>query len=94
MKTFYANAQTINSSQDCFKAAWASHKSVHTKVDALTSQLSQEGWKYCLKKGRTRTLELPRFDWTGYFFTTYLYLRCCVYADASVSYNQQDKVSC
>ncbi|XP_047093590.1 methionine aminopeptidase 1A-like [Lolium rigidum] len=52
-------------SQDCFKAAWASHKSVHTKIDALTSQLSLEGWKYCLKKGRTRTLELPRFDWTG-----------------------------
>ncbi|KAF0928818.1 hypothetical protein E2562_010686 [Oryza meyeriana var. granulata] len=51
--------------QDCFKEAWSSHKSVHTKVDALTPQQSPEGWQYCLKKGRTRTSQLPRFDWTG-----------------------------
>ncbi|RLN17763.1 methionine aminopeptidase 1A [Panicum miliaceum] len=48
--------------QDCFKAAWSSHKSVHPKPNA---QQSPEGWKYCLKKGRTRSLQLPRFEWTG-----------------------------
>uniref|UniRef100_A0A0E0EZR3 C6H2-type domain-containing protein n=1 Tax=Oryza meridionalis TaxID=40149 RepID=A0A0E0EZR3_9ORYZ len=51
--------------QDCFKEAWSSHKSVHIKLDALTLQQTPEGWQYCLKKGRTRTLQLPRFDWTG-----------------------------
>jgi methionyl aminopeptidase len=48
--------------QDCFKAAWSSHKSVHPKPNA---QQSPEGWKYCLKKGRARSLQLPRFEWTG-----------------------------
>jgi methionyl aminopeptidase len=51
--------------QDCFKEAWSSHKSVHIKLDALTLQQTPEGWQYCLKKGRTRTSQLPRFDWTG-----------------------------
>uniref|UniRef100_A0A0D9XLC7 Methionine aminopeptidase n=1 Tax=Leersia perrieri TaxID=77586 RepID=A0A0D9XLC7_9ORYZ len=51
--------------QECFKEAWSSHKSVHTKVSALTPQQSPEGWEYCLKKGRMRTSQLPRYDWTG-----------------------------
>lgn len=60
------------STQDCFKEAWSSHKSVHIKLDALTLQQTPEGWQYCLKKGRTRTSQLPRFDWTGYV-TMYLH---------------------
>nr|XP_019705520.1 methionine aminopeptidase 1A isoform X2 [Elaeis guineensis] len=57
--------------QDCFKAAWSSHKSVHLKSKLATgiastpSEQSQEGWLYCLKKGQTRTSVLPHFDWTG-----------------------------
>ncbi|AQK64756.1 Methionine aminopeptidase [Zea mays] len=51
--------------QDCFRAAWSSHKSVHPKPGALASQQSPEGWKYCLRKGRGRALQLPRFEWTG-----------------------------
>jgi hypothetical protein len=70
----YAYAQCICSSQDCFKAAWASHKSVHTKLDALTSQLSQEGWKYCLKKGRIRTLELHHLGSDDCSVVLYAYL--------------------
>ncbi|TVU32061.1 hypothetical protein EJB05_23779 [Eragrostis curvula] len=48
--------------QDCFKAAWSSHKSVHKKLDP---QQLPEGWGYCLRKGRSRTLKLPAFGWTG-----------------------------
>ncbi|XP_077245104.1 methionine aminopeptidase 1A-like [Tasmannia lanceolata] len=61
--------------QDCFKASWSSHKSVHlkSKVSSLTAstpdeQISaalNEGWVYCLKKGQARTSRLPHFDWTG-----------------------------
>ncbi|CAD6335942.1 unnamed protein product [Miscanthus lutarioriparius] len=50
---------------DCFRVAWSSHKSVHPKPGALASQQSPEGWKYYVRKGRGRALELPRFDWTG-----------------------------
>jgi hypothetical protein len=58
-------SQTVCSTQDCFRAAWSSHKSVHPKPGAPASQQSPEGWKYCLRKGRERALQLPRFDWTG-----------------------------
>ncbi|KAL6641291.1 hypothetical protein ACP70R_019472 [Stipagrostis hirtigluma subsp. patula] len=44
--------------QDCFKAAWSSHKSIHT-------QPFPEGWEYCTRKGRGRTSQLPHFNWTG-----------------------------
>ncbi|GLT64267.1 hypothetical protein SLA2020_367710 [Shorea laevis] len=61
--------------QDCFKASWSSHKSVHLKAklsslgtDTLrekNSDLLNEGWLYCLKKGQARTPKLPHFDWAG-----------------------------
>ncbi|KAJ0111902.1 hypothetical protein Patl1_00237 [Pistacia atlantica] len=59
--------------QDCFKASWSSHKSVHLKAKLLGtgtpggSDGANEGWLYCLKKGQGRTPKLPHFDWTGYF---------------------------
>ncbi|KAF2315377.1 hypothetical protein GH714_039063 [Hevea brasiliensis] len=61
--------------QDCFKACWSSHKSVHVK--AKLSSLGtgstgeqdlgvlNEGWQYCLRRGQSRTPKLPHFDWTG-----------------------------
>ncbi|XP_020576321.1 methionine aminopeptidase 1A isoform X1 [Phalaenopsis equestris] len=56
-------------SQDCFKASWSSHKSVHVKLKgdvALTnSDELQKSWLYCLKKGQARTARPPLFDWTG-----------------------------
>ncbi|XP_020520224.1 methionine aminopeptidase 1A-like [Amborella trichopoda] len=62
-------------SQDCFKAAWSSHKSVHLRIesqplradasDDQTSAALKRGWLYCLKKGQARTAKLPHFDWTG-----------------------------
>ncbi|KAM7260772.1 hypothetical protein ACFE04_026247 [Oxalis oulophora] len=55
--------------QDCFKAAWTSHKSVHLKAklsDANpNSDLVNDGWLYCTRKGQSRTPKLPYFDWTG-----------------------------
>ncbi|KAE8038714.1 hypothetical protein FH972_011193 [Carpinus fangiana] len=61
--------------QDCFKASWRSHKSVHLKEKQSSivtgtpreqnSDLLDEGWLYCLKKGQARTPKLPYFDWTG-----------------------------
>ncbi|KAG9452419.1 hypothetical protein H6P81_005323 [Aristolochia fimbriata] len=61
--------------QDCFKASWSSHKSVHVKpkLSALVASTPDEqnaaalnnGWLYCLKKGQSRTSKLPHFDWTG-----------------------------
>ncbi|EXB76238.1 Methionine aminopeptidase 1A [Morus notabilis] len=61
--------------QDCFKAAWSSHKSVHLKAKLSASGAgapgekktdgANEGWLYCLKKGQARTSKLPYFDWTG-----------------------------
>ncbi|URD78788.1 Removes the N-terminal methionine from nascent proteins (By similarity) [Musa troglodytarum] len=55
------------STQDCFKASWSSHKSVHfkSKLANVQSEQTQDGWLYCLRKGQTRTSELPYFDWTG-----------------------------
>ncbi|CAI0560486.1 unnamed protein product [Linum tenue] len=59
--------------QDCFKASWSTHKSVHLKAklssigtgtDDVKSNLP-EGWLYCLRKGQGRTSKLPQFDWTG-----------------------------
>lgn len=58
-------------SQDCFSASWSSHKSTHLKsktgtvMTTSTSEHSEDGWVYCLKKGQTRTSVLPHFDWTG-----------------------------
>ncbi|KAB1225287.1 Methionine aminopeptidase 1A [Morella rubra] len=61
--------------QDCFKASWGSHKSVHLKAKLSSigtgipheqnSDLLNEGWLYCLKKGQARSPKLPHFDWTG-----------------------------
>ncbi|XP_050282090.1 methionine aminopeptidase 1A-like [Quercus robur] len=61
--------------QDCFKASWSSHKAVHLKAKLSSlgtgtpheqnSDLHNEGWLYCLKKGQARTPKLPHFDWTG-----------------------------
>lgn len=71
----------LNSTQDCFKAAWSSHKSVHLKVklSALAAGApgeqktdgANEGWLYCLKKGQARTSKLPYFDWTGYLSSVF-----------------------
>ncbi|KAH9314085.1 hypothetical protein KI387_022712, partial [Taxus chinensis] len=62
-------------SQDCFKVAWSSHKSVHTeakqpalRADSPEEQISaalNRGWLYCLKKGQKRSSRLPFYDWTG-----------------------------
>uniref|UniRef100_A0A2P2LX63 Methionine aminopeptidase n=1 Tax=Rhizophora mucronata TaxID=61149 RepID=A0A2P2LX63_RHIMU len=64
-------------SQDCFKASWSSHKSVHLKAklsavgtgtQAKAEEKSDslgEGWLYCLKRGQVRTPKFPYFDWTG-----------------------------
>ncbi|KAI3444708.1 hypothetical protein Pfo_001373 [Paulownia fortunei] len=62
-------------SQDCFKASWSSHKSVHLKAKLSSpgpenpgeqnSGLPNDGWLYCLRKGQARTPKLPHFDWTG-----------------------------
>ncbi|PRQ57553.1 putative methionyl aminopeptidase [Rosa chinensis] len=53
--------------QDCFKASWSSHKSVHLKAKQSNGagNPENEGWQYCLKKGQGRTPKLPYFDWTG-----------------------------
>ncbi|KAI3787377.1 hypothetical protein L1987_41808 [Smallanthus sonchifolius] len=61
--------------QDCFKASWSSHKSVHLKANLSSigsnapwenNVASQsDGWLYCLRKGQSRTMQIPHFDWTG-----------------------------
>ncbi|XP_059633953.1 methionine aminopeptidase 1A [Cornus florida] len=61
--------------QDCFKASWVSHKSVHLKAKLSSfgpgtpgeqnSAAPDDDWLYCLKKGQTRTPKHPLFDWTG-----------------------------
>ncbi|KAM7508769.1 hypothetical protein LguiA_019222 [Lonicera macranthoides] len=53
--------------QDCFKASWSSHKSVHlkAKLSSLDSSTASDDWLYCLRKGQTRSAKLPHFDWTG-----------------------------
>ncbi|XP_060218873.1 methionine aminopeptidase 1A [Lycium barbarum] len=61
--------------QDCFKASWSSHKSVHlkAKLSSLATEAPGEqnaaspsdGWLYCLRKGQARTPKIPYFDWTG-----------------------------
>lgn len=72
------------STQDCFKASWSSHKSVHLKAKLSspgtvtpTEQNSSspvEEWLYCMKKGQARTPKIPYFDWTGYSPLTFIYL--------------------
>lgn len=63
-------------SQGCFKESWNSHKAVHTalsqKQEGETHGLQDphadalaRGWMYCLRKGQSRSSELPNFDWTG-----------------------------
>ncbi|KAL3814932.1 hypothetical protein ACJIZ3_016200 [Penstemon smallii] len=64
-------------SQDCFKASWSSHKSVHLKAKLSSpttetpgeqnSSMGNDGWLYCMRKGQARTAKLPQFDWTGKF---------------------------
>ncbi|KAK4372019.1 hypothetical protein RND71_007403 [Anisodus tanguticus] len=61
--------------QDCFKASWSSHKSVHlkAKLSSLATETPGEqnaaspsdDWLYCLRKGQARTPKIPHFDWTG-----------------------------
>ncbi|KAK4793874.1 hypothetical protein SAY86_011868 [Trapa natans] len=61
--------------QDCFKASWSMHKSVHLKAKLSTIgtgvpneqnfETINDGWLYCIKKGRARAPKLPHFDWTG-----------------------------
>ncbi|XP_047945681.1 methionine aminopeptidase 1A-like isoform X1 [Salvia hispanica] len=52
-------------SQDCFKASWTSHKSLHSNPISGNSTQQDSGWLYCLREGRARTPTLPHFDWTG-----------------------------
>ncbi|KAL2610141.1 hypothetical protein R1flu_028714 [Riccia fluitans] len=62
-------------SQECFKAAWGSHKQVHTesrraviRADTPQDQISEalsRGWMYCLHKGEHRSGRAPNYDWTG-----------------------------
>ncbi|CAM6128628.1 unnamed protein product [Calypogeia fissa] len=65
-------------SQDCFKAAWSSHKSVHSEASqnafqALVSasakdeisEFFSEGWLYCIHKGQRRSARMPTWEWTG-----------------------------
>ncbi|KAJ4829976.1 Microtubule-associated protein 1A [Turnera subulata] len=61
--------------QDCFKASWSTHKSVHSKARLASAGSGapgesngnggSEGWLYCVRKGQSRTPKLPHFDWTG-----------------------------
>ncbi|CAH1448070.1 unnamed protein product [Lactuca virosa] len=61
--------------QDCFKASWSSHKSVHLKAKLSSVGASNpwelniaspsDGWLYCIRKGQSRTAQIPHFDWTG-----------------------------
>lgn len=44
-------------SQDCFKAGWAEHKSLH-KANA-------DSYMYVLDSGRSRSLRIPSWTWTG-----------------------------
>jgi len=63
-------------SQECFKEAWSSHKAVHSQAiqkhvvdgngvqDQHSGALAQ-GWMYCIRKGQSRSPQMPAFDWTG-----------------------------
>ena len=44
-------------SQECFKAGWAEHKSLHKPTD--------DSYMYVLQAGRMRSLHMPQWDWTG-----------------------------
>jgi hypothetical protein len=65
-------------SQDCFKAAWSNHKSVHSEVseralqalvsgsgDGPVSEFLSQGWLFCLHNGQRRSGRMPVWDWTG-----------------------------
>lgn len=78
------NFASLNSTQECFKASWNSHKPVHLKAKSSelgTDTPDNEGWLYCLKKGQTRIAKLPYFDWTGYVFIIFvcpfIHVNCC-----------------
>lgn len=61
------NFVSFNSTQDCFKASWGSHKSAHLKAKlSALDQNSDKTWLYCIKRGQARTPKLPYFDWAGY----------------------------
>ena len=67
--------KSLDSTQDCFKASWSLHKSVHSKAKLASpgtanpqqqnSDSHGEGWSYCLRKGQSRAPKMPYFDWTG-----------------------------
>ncbi|XP_002977126.2 methionine aminopeptidase 1A isoform X1 [Selaginella moellendorffii] len=59
-------------SQDCFRAAWSTHKVIHagglpekSGSDQQVVEAMKQGWQYCLRKGSARASEIPFFDWTG-----------------------------
>lgn len=81
LKPFYWRIISFTSSQDCFKVSWSSHKSVHSKSISSSAPVNpgeqnaasqNDGWLYCLRKGNARSHELPHFDWSGYYFSSYL----------------------
>ncbi|KAL9690138.1 hypothetical protein QQ045_010533 [Rhodiola kirilowii] len=51
--------------QECFSTSWSSHKSVHLKAKLSEVSSNEEGWQYCLQKGKSQTPKMPNFDWTG-----------------------------
>ena len=46
-------------SQDCFKAAWSTHKQAHKPAGG------KDAWMYCIRRGQGRSTVMPRFGWTG-----------------------------
>ncbi|KAM3375448.1 hypothetical protein P3S68_014162 [Capsicum galapagoense] len=64
-----------NIQQDCFKASWSSHKSIHLKgkLSSLATETPTEqnasspsdSWKYCLRKGQDQTSKILHFNLTG-----------------------------
>lgn len=50
-------ASSVFCTQDCFKAAWAKHKTFHTPP--------ADAWLYCTKRGKARSQTMPDFAWTG-----------------------------
>eukprot|EP00897_Mesotaenium_endlicherianum_P005562 jgi/Mesen1/5033/ME000025S04431 len=52
-------------SQECFKASWGAHKSVHKAGSPAAADALAQGWLFCLERGAARTLSMPSFNWTG-----------------------------
>ena len=48
--------------QECFKAAWPTHKAVHKSQ--VQKQL-EEGWGYAVDRGARRVAAMPTFPYTG-----------------------------